>query len=122
MKFKLALLITLLLPFTTNAVEVSKSDWYNAMSTALPTAFCNSGQYFRKCFSVSAQECEETAASATRVCLNKNDNDIPDILVQPKDGTHWGTVIGTCAGEAYEITLTKKRISSEKCNDVSNWQ
>jgi len=122
MKLKFTLLTALLLPLTANAVEVSKSDWYNGMSTALPTAFCNSSQYFRQCFSVSAQECEETAASATRVCLNKNDKDIPSTLVQPKDGTHWGTIIGTCAGEAYEITLSKKRISNTKCNDVSNWQ
>jgi hypothetical protein len=126
MKFKLALLATLLAtllqPFTTNAVEVNKSDWYNGMSTALPTAFCNSSQYFRQCFSVSAEECEETAASATRVCLNKNDKDIPSVLVQPKDGTHWGTIIGECAGGAYEATLAAKRINSAKCNDIRNWQ
>lgn len=122
MIIKVALLAALLLPLTANAVEVSKSDWYNGMSTALPTAFCNSSQYFRQCFSVSAQECEETAASATRVCLNKNDKNIPSILVQPKDGTHWGTVIGKCAGEAYEITLIKKRINNAKCNNISNWQ
>lgn len=122
MKIKLIALIALLSPLSSNAVEVSKTDWYNSMSTALPTAFCNSNQYFRQCFSVSAQECEETAASATRVCLNKNDNDIPSILVQPKDGTHWGTVIGRCTGEAYEITLAKKRINNAKCNNVSNWQ
>ena len=122
MKIKLIAFIALLSPLSSNAVEVSKADWYNGMSTALPTVFCNSNQYFRQCFSVSAQKCEETAASATRVCLNKNDKDIPSILVQPKDGTHWGTVIGKCAGEAYEITLIKKRINNAKCNDVSNWQ
>ena len=122
MKFKLTVFTVLLLPLTANAAEVSKSDWYNGMSTALPTAFCNSTQYFRQCFSVSAQECEEAAASATRVCLNKNNKDIPNILVQPKDGTHWGTIIGKCAGEAYEIALSKKRISNAKCNDVKNWQ
>lgn len=122
MKIKLIALIALLSPLSSNAAEVSKSDWYNGMSTALPTAFCNSNQYFRQCFSVSAQECEETAASATRICLNKNDKDIPGVLVQPKDGRYWGTVIGKCAGETYEITLAKKRINNAKCNDVSNWQ
>jgi len=122
MNLKLAILATILLPFTSAAVEVSKSDWYNGMSTVLPTAFCSSSQYFRQCFRVSAQECEETAASATRICLNKNDKNIPDTLVQPKDGIHWGTIIGTCAGEAYEITLIKKRINNTKCNDVRNWQ
>ncbi|MBL4711941.1 MAG: hypothetical protein JKX75_05490 [Gammaproteobacteria bacterium] len=122
MKFKLIVLTILLFPLNLSATEVTKSNWFNGMSTALPTAFCNSSQYFRQCFSVSAQECEETAASATRICLNKNDKDIPHVLVQPKDSTHWGTIIGACAGEAYEIALINKRINSVKCNDISNWQ
>ncbi|MDH5571393.1 MAG: hypothetical protein OEY89_06480 [Gammaproteobacteria bacterium] len=96
------------------AIEVTKNDWVAAMETALPTAFCNSAQYFRQCFNVTAQECEETASSATRICLNKNKNKIPEILQQPKDGTHWGTVIGACAGEAYEIALIIKRIKNKK--------
>ena len=121
MKNKIILFTILYLPLYAQAVEVNKTDWVNSMTTALPTTFCNSSQYFRQCFSVSAQECEETATSATRVCLNKSINDIPNILIQPKDGTHWGSIVGKCAGEAYEISLIKKRINNPKCNDISNW-
>jgi len=104
------------------AVEVNKNNWVNAVKTALPTVFCNSNQYFRQCFNVTAQECEETASSTTRICLNKNKDKIPAILQQPKDGTYWGTIVGTCAGEAYEIALIKKRIRNKKCNNPANWQ
>ena len=104
------------------ALEVTKDDWVRAMSTALPTAFCNPQQYFRQCFTVSAQECEETAATATRVCLNSYKDKLPQILHQPQDGTHWGTIIGRCAGEAYGITFTKKFINNARCNDVTQWQ
>ncbi len=114
------LLVTL--SFYLQAVEVNKVAWVNAMTTALPTAFCNANQYFRQCFSVTAQECEETAASATRICLNQNKNKIPSMLQQPKDGVHWGTIIGACAGEAYEVTLIKKRIKNKKCDNPANWQ
>jgi len=105
-----------------HAVEVNKKDWVNAMTTALPAAFCNSSQYFRQCFSVTPQECEETAASVTRICLNNNNDKIPPKLQQSKDGAHWGTIIGACAGEAYEVALIKKRIKNTKCNNPSNWQ
>ena len=117
------LLFGFLLFFTqvANGNEVRKDFWIDSMTTALPTAFCNSSQYFRQCFQVSIQECEETAASATRVCLNKFKEKIPNILIQPKDGQHWGKIIGSCAGEAYEITFMEKRISSKKCNDPKNW-
>lgn len=105
-----------------HATEVSKDDWIAGMNNVLPTVFCKSEQYFRQCFSVTAEECEEVAVSATRVCLNNNKDEIPDVLVQPEDGTHWGTVIGACAGEAYEASLMKKRINKDVCNDAANWQ
>ncbi|MCK5003372.1 MAG: hypothetical protein KAS57_10120 [Gammaproteobacteria bacterium] len=122
MKVQIILLTALLLPLPANATEVSKSYWFNGMSTAIPTAFCNSRQYFRHCFSVSTQQCEEAVASATRICLNKNNKDIPDILVQPKDGAHWGAIIGKCVGDTYEITQEQKHINNAKCNDISKWQ
>lgn len=116
------LFVILCLPLGAYAVEVSKADWVNGMSTALPTAFCQSNGYFRQCFDISAEECEETAASATRVCLKKHRDSIPEILIQPKDGTHWGTIIGQCAGEAFDVTLIDKRFDNDKCNNVENWQ
>ena len=109
------------LSFASLANEVKKSDWINGMSTALPTAFCASEQYFRQCFKVTAQECEEVAASATRVCLNKHKDKIPAVLRQPDDGMQWGRVVGACAGEAFETTLIKKRVNNAKCNDPASW-
>ena len=118
-----ALLVAFLFCMATpaNAGEVSKEVWINAMSTALPTAFCQSHQYFRQCFEVTAIECEDTASSAARICLERYKDTIPNVLNQPKDGNYWGRIIGTCAGETYEITLQKRRISSKKCNDPANW-
>lgn len=121
MKLKLAIFATLLLPFTTNAYEISKFDWYEEMSIVLPKLFCSSSQYFRQCFSVSEQKCVKTAASVLIVCLNESEKDIPSILVQPEDGERWGTIIGECADEAYEIRLATKRIHSTKCSDINNW-
>jgi hypothetical protein len=115
-------LLMFTITISVHAVQVSKQDWINGMSTALPTAFCNSKQYFRQCFSVSAEECEETAASATRICLKRYKDQIPATLNQPEDGTHWGSIIGSCAGEAYEAALIKKRINNEKCSNPVNWQ
>jgi len=45
---------------------------------------------------------------------------MPSVLLQPKDGTHWGGVIGRSAGEAYAIRLAKKRINNAKCNERVN--
>lgn len=122
MNFKYFFVAILLAPVCVQATEVSKTIWVKHMHTALPTALCNSSNYLRQCYDVTAQQCEETSASATRICLSEYDKDIPDVLVQPEEGTHWGTVVGRCAGEAYAATLASSFKNTPECNDITNWQ
>jgi len=100
---------------------VNKQEWIAHMQKALPPAFCEEKQYFRQCFKVTQQECLDTTAAVTRQCINKKENDIPEVLVQPRDGSHWGGIVGECAGDAYEKKLLDRRIDSDRCNDVKNW-
>ena len=61
-------------------IKVSKRQWIDGMKTAVPTAFCQKEQYFRACFKVTQEECEITAASATRICLKNKEKEIPELL------------------------------------------
>ena len=101
--------------------EVSRDAWIESMKTALPTAFCQSHQYFRQCFQVTQQECVDTASAAALSCLERNKSQMPAVFTR-EDGRQWGGVVGGCAGSAYELTLSKKRISSDLCNDENNWK
>lgn len=100
---------------------VDRDVWIAQFSTALPVALCRDGSYFRSCFTVTAEECERTAASATRVCLAKVKKQLPEKFHQPDEGTEWGSKIGNCVGTAYEVSLPSHRISNAKCNDASQW-
>lgn len=110
------------IPATVHAQEVPREQWLDAMTTSIPTYFCQSGQYFRECFGVSATECEDIALSGTRVCISQFENQIPEVLRHPVDVRAWGTRIGNCAGTSYEAALLDKRLSNPKCNDPRNWQ
>jgi len=107
---------------TTYAGEESKEVWIDRMSANLPTAFCQSKQFPRQCFEVTQIECEETALSATIICLEKYKEKIPNVLNHPKDGRHWGKIIGRCAGDVYAAAFSKRRISSKKCNNPAKYQ
>ena len=126
MKNKIKILITSLivtLSSSLQAVElINKDEWLNIMSTALPAGFCHSESMFRQCFRVTAQECKETATSITKICLNRSENKIPLVLQQPKDGKHWGGIVGACAGRAYVLELRSKRIRNAMCNNPANWK
>ncbi len=119
-----AILAAALLTLSTASVaqSVGRTQWIDGMSTALPTAFCTPQSYFRQCFRVSARQCEDAAVSATRICLNRHANEMPATLAMPRDGQHWGNIVGRCAGVAAEAAMLKQRISNAKCNDPAQWQ
>lgn len=104
------------------AAEVSREDWVEGMQATIPTLFCQRDQYFRQCFRVDAIECETLAASSVRNCLASLGESLPAVLQQPRDGTHWGSRVGQCAGTAYELALMDKRLSNPRCDDVNNWR
>ncbi len=118
----LFIMLLFLITTTANADEISKEVWLNHMAKALPNVFCQSKQYFRQCFEVIQIECEKIATSATRKCLEEYKEEIPASFDHLKDGSDWGYIVGSCAGVVYENISIKKRINSEKCNNVENWR
>ena len=106
---------------TVAAEEVSKNFWVESMRTALPRTFCQSMEFFRECFDVNEDQCIEAASLATKICLHKYINQIPDSLIQPKDGAKWGNIIGQCAGENYHQTLSRMFKNTKECNDMDYW-
>ncbi len=121
MKILSCLTLILALPLSAQTKTISKSEWIKGMTTALPAEFCRSEQYFRQCYRVSAQKCEEVAASVTRICLDKYAKSMPASLRQPQDGQKWGATVGSCAGKTYGVVLKQEFINSKICNDVNYW-
>ncbi len=103
------------------AQGVSKSLWIKGMSNKLPAMFCESEQYFRQCYQVTATKCEEVATSITRTCLNKFSSRMPAQFTTREEGERWGRIVGECAGEGYGRILRKEFINTQKCNDPRAW-
>jgi len=112
----------LALPSTGKADEVSKDLWVEGMKAALPNALCQSMEFFRKCFDVDEDQCIEAASLATRICIHKYVNQIPETLIQPKDGAKWANIIGQCAGENYHQTLGRLFKDNSECTEIDYWK
>lgn len=121
MKLPLSFIFLTALSSFSSAFEVGRDEWTNAMTTALPNAFCQPQQFFRQCFDISEAQCMETATQTTRQCLQQFSAQFPQVFKQPDDGTYWGSKVGECAGEAYQTTLSKEFKNTAKCNDVNQW-
>jgi hypothetical protein len=118
MKNLIFLISSMMISLNAEAIQVEKSDWINQMKTALPTYFCQSDQLFRQCYTVSANECQDVAYTATNVCLKKMDEKIPKKINMPEQGEKLGGDLGECAGTTYSAVLNNKRIKSATCNKL----
>ena len=115
------LIVVLILAFSATALAgVSKVEWMAQMQQQLPITFCKPGWYFRECFRITETECVDTASYTTRQCLRDIESKLPPTLDETS-GREWGTKVGTCAGSAFELALSSKKVNSTKCNDPSNW-
>jgi hypothetical protein len=110
--------------YSVNALseEMTRTRWMDLFSTAMPTWACSEGRYFRECFTVTAEQCEKTASSATRICLEKEKGNLPDIFRTKEESANWGRTVGECTGTTKELALMSKRISNAKCNDPKQWE
>ncbi|MFP3977477.1 hypothetical protein [Marinobacter sp. KMM 10035] len=122
MKKIVTVLMAVVISGLVQAQEVTKEQWVSAMKIVLPAAMCQSAEFFRQCYKVSAVECEEVASSTTRTCLNNLDAKMPSKLVLPKDGAFWGDKVGQCAGVAYSTVIQEKFTNNENCLNPGNWQ
>lgn len=113
-------LVALSLP--AHAAKIDKSDWIKAMTSTLPSAFCQPGTFYQQCFNINSRECEKIVTSSTKACLDKNEYKIPSELTRPWDKRIWNTIINVCVSRAYEAALPAGRIHNKKCDDPGNWQ
>ena len=49
-----------------------------------------------------SKKCLIYTKSFTKVCIEYNEEFIPEILNQPEDGSKWGEIIGECVGKLYD--------------------
>lgn len=105
------------------AEPVPRAVWVESFKTGFANYICKSGEFFRECFNVTERECLEEALRATKTCLADKGPSLPDPIKLPEEGTKWGSVVGSCAGSAYEIGLKArgKRKESAECNNPSLW-
>lgn len=104
------------------SIEVTREDWIERQSTAIPTALCVQSQRFRECYRVSKAECTEVVKEATETCLVKLKPRLPDVLDSRGDIRFWGGALAACAGTSYENSMAGRRKSGNWCDDQTGWE
>ncbi len=114
--------LLLLLPALSVAGEGNKDEWIDAVTQALPEAFCQDGQYFMSCYEVTQKECRRVSLLVVESCMDSFKGQFPDNFDE-ESGAHWGEQVGRCAGTAFHIYFEKegKFRNTEKCNDAGQW-
>lgn len=105
-------------------LTVTQEQWIEGMKGALPVALCKKEGYFRQCFDISADVCIDRVNLALLTCLEQVAQQLPAVLKQPEDGRQWGSVVGSCVGQAFETSLYAEnlaRTDNPKCASTDAW-
>ena len=86
------------LPSVVLGNSIPKSHWFKGLSKKFPTAFCQMEPFNKE----ETEKCFIYVKSFTKVCIEYNEEFIPDMLNQPKDGRKWGGILGRCVGKLYD--------------------
>lgn len=105
----------------TATAQVATQQWISLYSAYLPTKLCEKQQYFRQCFAISGQQCEQAATSATSKCVDDIRDQMPKALETRAQGVKWGRRIGIFVGTAVEKSMASKKKSTARCHDASAW-
>jgi hypothetical protein len=101
----LAILAASLLGGTASADKVSKEQFLIQLPTAVSVAFCDKDQPFRKCTTLTDNECLDLARLTVKACIKDVEDKMPTTMNQPEDGRTWGSKIGACAGSQFVRVL-----------------
>ncbi len=87
----------------------------------LPGHTCREGQYFRECFDVTGEQCNDTMTSLFDACLERYRDRLSDTIKLLGEGSRWGQVLGSCAGSQYDMERRSERIHSPRRNNPNEW-
>jgi hypothetical protein len=113
----------LLLLFSLHAESaVTKTKFIEEFVSGLPTSFCESSTYFRKCFQLEEKDCKKKSALYVKSCVTEMEKELPTSFAAVADGKKWGEKLGECAGTKFEMEQKEKKISSQDCSDPKKWK
>ena len=111
-------LFGLLLSFSiSSAADLTQDQWINFMTKNMPALFCKPDQYYRDCYEVTKEECEDTAAFAVQACITNHMQELPDIFSY-EESRRWGGIIEKCVDEEYSRTFSNQKKDTEECKEI----
>ena len=99
------------------AADLTQERWINFMTKNMPSLFCKPDQYYRDCYEVTKEECEDTASFAVEACIANYIQDLPDIFSY-EESRKWGAVIEKCVDEEYERTYSNQKKDTQECKEI----
>ena len=100
------------------AQKMSQDEWLSRFLPAFTVRTCEAG-YAQECLGFSAEECETTVASATRICFAELRGEMPEDM--SGSSGKWGQEVGSCAGTSLDVGFQDRKVDSEKCNNPNGW-
>ncbi len=100
------------------ATELDKATWVTGYKSGVTAGWCTD-ELIKECWTVSEKTCQSVAEKSLDFCIKQIEASLPATFSQPKDGTYWGSKVGSCIGSQYAKSLQKSfNMKSRRCQEL----
>ena len=101
----------------TNAGQVSKDIWSEALVNTLPKTECKAGGFFQTCYSWTDKMCNEEIAKLVKLCISRIVKDVPDNMELPGKDQKWTDMTTSCLYKEVRNRFENYLLEEQHCID-----
>lgn len=113
---KVLILLLCILSTEVMAEGMPKDKLISGLKKTMPSTLCDSESFISQCYHISPNECKEAVSSETEICINKLNNQIPDLIPSREKAIDIGGNLGKCVGYEFGLKHVDIFIFSDQCN------
>ena len=104
----------------TNASEVSKKIWSEALVNTIPQTECKAGGFFQSCYSWTDSMCKAEITKIVKSCISKIEKDVPDSMELPGKDQKWTDLTTSCLYQEVKNKYKKYLLEDQHCIEGLN--
>jgi len=102
---------------TTNAGQVSKNIWSEALINTVPQAECKAGGFFQSCYSWTDSMCKAEITKIVESCISNIEKDVPDSMELPGKDQKWTDMTTSCLYKEVKNKFNNYLLDEQHCVD-----
>lgn len=98
------------------AQDMTRDEWTADRMKNLPAVCCQEGRYYRDCFEVGPEACENAVMTAVASCIDTKSEELPENFGADLS-RKWDDILEKCVNEEYSEMYIHQKKETPECGE-----